>query len=238
MNRESIIEKIRKLRSLAGNNSSLEEATTATRLAEELLQKNQIAEAELEITMGSQEQVLEDQEALTDWKIKQTVWQNILLTHLCSAYNCEGIIKHKNGCLGYFAIGRPSDLLVLKYQYAYMVLELTRLASLLAPKTLARGSGKTWHKSFYLGAVRAIGDSLVKVKQEIKSTANSSALAVIDQHAQEALNLKNQLYPKSKTVMMKSHYDREAWELGNRAGRNLETKTGLGSGVPRGLLAS
>jgi hypothetical protein len=224
---------------LAGDSaSSIQEVATATRVAEELLQKNQIAEAELEIEMGSQEQVLEDQEALTDWKERQTVWQNILLTHLVKAYNCEGILNQKNGRLGFYAIGRPSDLSTVRYQYCYFVLELTRLASLLAPKTLIRGSGKTWHKSFYLGAVRAIGDGMAKVKQDIKITANSSALAIIDQHAQEALDLRRKLYPKSKgDVSFRSKYDREAWELGNKAGRNMGPKPGLGQGV-RGLLGS
>lgn len=239
MSRESIIDKVRKLRSLADNNKSLEEAATAARLAEELLQKHAIEEAELEITLGSSEQVEEDQTALTDWKQKQTVWQNVLLTHLCKAYSCEGVLKWKGSNLGFYAIGRPSDLQTLRYQYSYFVLELTRLASYLAPPTLGRGSGKTWHKSFYLGATRAIGDALATSKETIKATANSQALSIIDQHAQQALDLRRKLYPTSKGEMeikQKSGLDRNAYELGKQAGNNLRAKPGLNEGV-KGLLS-
>lgn len=228
MSRENIIDKIKKLRNLAENKaSSVDEAATAARLAEEILQKHQIEEAELEITLGSSEQVMEDTTSLTDWKQRQTVWQNILLVHLCKAYNCEGVVKHVGSNLGFFAIGRPSDLATLRYQYSYFVLELTRLASALAPNDLGRGSGKTWHKSFYLGATRAIGDALDAVREEVKATASSSALAVINQHALDATALNRKLYPKNKVKQITTNFDCEAFELGKQAGSNLRAKPAL-----------
>jgi hypothetical protein len=239
MNRESIIEKIKKLRALAGNNNSVEEVATATRLAEELIQKHQLEDAELEISFGSTEQVLEDQEALTDWKLRQTIWQNSLLSCLCQAYNCEGVLKQtKDGSLAFYAIGRPSNISTLRYQYSYFVLELTRLAQSLSPFGLKRGSAKKWYNSFYHGAVQAIGSELRRSKQEIKSTANFSALAIIDKQAREALDLKHRLYPRagSKKLHIRNiNYD--AYNIGKQAGSSLGPKPGLALGV-RGLLGS
>ena len=193
----------------------------------------------MEVSLGSQEQVHEDSIALTDWNQRQTVWQNVLLTHLSNAYNCQGVIKWghdgTDGRIGFFAIGRPSDIATMRYQYAYFVLELTRLASLLAPSYLTRGSGKHWHKSFYLGAVRAISESLSSAKEEVKTQASATALAIFDRHAQEALALKTKLYPKNKLKHFHSDIDRNAWELGKQAGSGLSPKPGLGSGV-RALL--
>jgi uncharacterized protein DUF2786 len=238
MNRENIIDKIRKLRALAGNNSSIEEIATATKLAEELLQKYQIEEAEFEVAHGSQEQAIFDQIALTDWKERQTLWQNILLTTLSEAYNCEGILLRRNHRLGYYVIGRPADILTIRYQYSYFTLELTRLAQLLAPNNLGRGSGKHWHKSFYLGAVSAIADSLKKAKVEVRASANSSALAIIDRHAEEALALKNKLHPNvGGAKAIRTTMDRNAYDLGYQSGSNLSPKPGLGSNV-RGLLGT
>src|SRR5579859_2714835 len=140
MNKTPIIEKINKLRELSRNSAaSIEEAASAARIAEKLIQEHQLAEAELELSHGSQESVLEDEKAITDWNQRQTVWQNILITNLCKAYNCTGVLKFKGNKLGYYVIGRFSDISIVRYQYAYFVLELSRLAHVLAPSTLARG---------------------------------------------------------------------------------------------------
>lgn len=235
MERESLIERVQKLRALS-TSSNLHEAAAAASIAEKLIQEHCLAEAELEIVQGSQEKAHEDGMPLTDWDQRQTIWQNILLTHLCKAYNCEGLPKWgKDGRVGYYAIGRPSDIATMRYQYTFFTIELTRLAHLLAPSYLRRGEGKRWHNSFYLGGVSAIGESLRKTKHEVRAQANSSALAVVDQHAADALALKKEKYPKCRTVTYNNSIDGDAYRLGKQAGSGLSPKPGLGSGI-RGLL--
>jgi len=73
MNHAELIEKVRKLRALADNAGTIAEAATAAAMAEAIIQKYAIEEAELELTLGSQEQVHEDQVALTCLKQRQTV---------------------------------------------------------------------------------------------------------------------------------------------------------------------
>lgn len=235
MERESIIERVKRLRALS-TSSNLNEAATAASIAEKLIQEHSLAEAELEISQGSQEKTHEDGIPLTNWDQRQTVWHNILLTHLCKAYNCEGVLKFsKEGKVGYYAIGRPSDIDTMRYQYTFFVVELTRLAHLLAPDYLRRGEGKRWHNSFYLGGVAAIGESLKKTRQEVRAQANSSALTVVDQHTADALALKKEKYPKSRTVQFDNNIDGDAYRMGKQAGSGLSPKPGLGPGV-RGLL--
>ncbi len=235
MDRENLIEKVRKLRNLS-TSSNLNEAAAAARAAEKLIQEHCLEEAEFELAEGSQEFVVEDGLPLTDWNERQTVWQNVLLTVLSTAYTCEGIIKTNHlGKVGFYAIGRPADIATMRYQYAYFVVEMTRLAHLMAPKTLTRGGGKHWHKSFYLGGVQAIRESLVSAKQEVRQQASSTALAVIDKHMEETQNFFKEKYPKAKLVNLKSTINRDAWQKGHDAGSGLSPKPGLGSGV-RGLL--
>ncbi len=234
MNRESIIDRVRKLRNLTASNN-LNEATAAARAAERLIQENALEEAELEVSQGVSETVMEDGQSLTDWDQRQCVWQNILLTTLCTAYNCSGVLKRNQGRIGYFAIGRPSDIATLRYQYAFFCLELGRLAHLMAPAGLNRGAGKHWHKSFYLGAVSAISRELQAARAETRAQASSTALAVVDQHQHEAAMLLAKLYPRSRHRAHHSAIDRGAYELGQLAGSNLQAKPGLGPGI-RGLL--
>ena len=118
MNREDLIKKVQALRALTAS-SNLNEAAAAAKAAEKLIQTYALEEAEFEFTNGSNEKVYEDEHPLTNWGQRQTVWQNILLTALGKAYNCEGLLKHKNGKIGYYAVGRPSDISTMRYQFAY-----------------------------------------------------------------------------------------------------------------------
>lgn len=236
MNREDLIKKVQALRALASNAAStLEEAATAARLAEQIIQKNALDEAAFEIANGSQEQVHEDGVPFTDWGQRQNVWQNILLTALSEAYDCEGLLKREGGNLGYYAVGRPSDIRTMRYQFAFFHVEIARLAELLAPDNLQRGTGKRWYNSFYLGAVAAIADSLKKVKKEVQAQANSEALAIIHKHADEAADWMRVYHPEMRNVRSKHSINRDAWNLGNQAGSGLNAKPAINPGY-RGLL--
>lgn len=236
MNRPELIDKIQKLRSLANSNSSLEEAASAARIAEKLIQANSIDEAELEAKTGSSEFPIEDPDPFTDWKLRQTVWQSSLLVALATAYDCKGILKDGvDGSYGFYAVGRPSALATLRYQYSYFRLELTRLANALAPSYLRAGSGKTWYKSFFLGAVSAIKASLVSAKTEVRSQASSSALIVLNQHAIEAANKFKELYPRTHKTQSANNIDPQAYAMGKQAGAGLQQKPALAQGV-RGYL--
>ena len=195
-----------------------------------------MAETELDAIRVNAEPIMDDEAPLTDWGQRQTVWQNILIHGLAKAYNCESVFRwSKTGNPGIYAIGRASDVALLRYQYSFFVLELTRLAHALAPKTLTRGEGKTWHNSFYRGAVHAILESLKTAKAEVRAQANSAALVIIDQHMKAIEAFKAQKYPSSKTTQFGGNIDPDAYKTGLQAGANLNPKPGLGPGV-RGLL--
>jgi uncharacterized protein DUF2786 len=235
MDRQKLIERIKALRALS-TSSNLEEAATAARIAETLIQKHALEEVEFELSSGVKEEAHKDEIPIVQWNQKQNVWQNVLLTHLCKAYDCDAVMHHQNGKLGYYAIGRASDIGTIRYQFAFFHLELTRLAKRLAPDNLGRGEGKTWFNSFYLGAVNSIGESLRKTKQEVRQEASSNALVVIDQRAEEAASLKRKLYPKAATVSYKSNLNTDAWTIGKEMGNAINNRSpGLSAGF-RGLL--
>lgn len=237
MERENIIDKVRALRNLAQNPAAtVDEAAAAALAAEKLIQKHSLAEAELTAMRENAEPITDDQNPLTDWGQRQTVWQNILIHGLAKAYNCESVMKwDQQGRPGIYAIGRASDVALLRYQYAFFVVELARLAHAIAPKTLTRGMGKTWHNSFYRGAVHAILESLKTAKAEVRAQATSSALVIIDQHRQAIEAYKAKKFPQSSTRDIGGYIDPDAYAKGLEAGANLNPKPGLGTGV-RGFL--
>lgn len=237
MERENIIEKIRSLRTLSQDKSAtLEEAATAARVAEMLIQKHSLAEVELEMTKVSKEDIMDDGTPLTDWGQRQTVWQNILTTGLAKAYSCSSVLRwSEKGNPNIYAIGKPSDIALLRYQYIFFVIELTRLSNKLAPKNLGRGTGKTWYNSFYRGAVHAILQSLKSAKEEVRTQASSEALVFIDQHLNALEQFKAKKYPTSSTKNFGGNIDPDAYRKGVEAGSNLNPKPALAPGV-KGLL--
>lgn len=237
--RQHIIDKIQKLRNLANNSAStLDESIAAFAIAEKLLQDNAIEEAEIEYVSGIEEATIEDPSPASDWKKRVTNWQAIILNTLCDAYNCKGIIKFdRNGNRGFYIIGRPSDISIIKYQSSYFILELVRLANLLAPSNLGRGSGKTWYNSFYIGACAAIKETLTKTKNDVIATASSNALVVLNKHEAASEAEFNRLYPRTKSSTFNPNIDHYAYNEGKKAGAGLSTKPNLAQGV-RGLLGS
>lgn len=237
MERQSIIEKVQALRNLAAcKAATIDEAAAAARAAELLIQKHQLAEVELQaVSAEVAEAIVDDDNPLTDWGKRQKVWQNILLHALAENYNCSNVIRRKDETQNIYTIGRPRDIEMMRYQFAYYVLELTRLAQLLAPRDLRRGSGKTWFNSFYRGATSAIIESLKSARREVRQQASSTALVFINKHMQEIEQLKAKKYPWCSTKTFGGKVNPDAYRMGKQAGANLQVKPGLPSGV-RGLL--
>lgn len=238
MERENIIEKVRALRNLAENKSAtIEEAATAARMAELIIQKHALAEAELLVndSNDAKEEIIEDSAPLTDWKKRATNWQGSLIKGLSDIYGCEVLILYKNGTPNVYAIGRKSDIEMLRYQYTFFMVELIRLANNLAPNNLGRGSGKTWYNSFYRGGISSIIESLRAAKKEVRQQASSSALVFIDQKAKEIQEFMKKSHPHLRTKSSYSNIDPDAYNKGKQAGANLNPKPGLAPGV-KGLL--
>lgn len=229
-NRETILDRIRKLRALSADPNNLNEATTAAKIAEELLQKHQIAEAELILEEGEKEEPKLDDNPVETFGQRQNVWKNILSLQLAKAYNCTTVWQRKGGVLGLYVIGRPSDIEIVKYNYAYLSLQIVRLAELNQPSGLYKGAAKGWRNSFYLGATNAIISALEEEKEKVRAESNSSALAVVDKHMAESNALASKLFPNARESSFNSNINRDAYNKGFEAGQGLQSKPSLPAG--------
>lgn len=228
--RESIVDRIRKLRVLANDPNSLEEATTAAKLVEQLIQKYQVDEAELIFQEGETETPKLDDEPVETFGKRQNVWKNVLSLQLAKLYNCTTVFQRKSGSLGLYIIGRPSDIEIVKYNYAYLSLQITRLAEKLQPDNLFRGAAKGWRNSFYLGAVDSILATMEQEKQVSREQATSNALVVIDRHYNETMALQKKLFPSASEHGFNSRVDGNAYNVGYEAGKGLQSKPSLPGG--------
>ena len=132
MSEEKIIDKIRKLMTLA-NSANEHEAALAAARATELMLKHEIAEAQLATEEGA-EVVEEVERESIDESGSIIPWKGNLCAGLAQSMGCEfyyGSTKYVRGTKQkrtYLIIGQESKRAMIKYMYDYLCAELIRLA--------------------------------------------------------------------------------------------------------------
>ncbi len=218
----TIIEKIKKLRGLS-QSPNLHEAQAAARLAERLLQEHCLGEADLGAAPEDQGGIVEEDPSFVNWGKKIIRWQSSLMGGLAKQYQCAVVIDKTGGQSRIRAYGRNDDLETLRYQYAFFVTEINRLAK--------HEKGITARNSFSLGAAIEILRTLKDASQEARKQATSSALTVVDNRTALAEKALRGACPRvRKSQPSQSRLDPNAYARGVYAGSNMQPKPLLGVG--------
>ncbi|MCZ2224691.1 MAG: DUF2786 domain-containing protein [Chitinophagales bacterium] len=227
---QDIVEKIKKLRALA-TSSNEEEAATAAALAEKLIAKYRIEEAELNASNNIEETINIYTDPLYDtFRIIQ--WKNDLACILAKHYGC-GIYVHStkdtlrpsaNKQSSYRLCGTQGDVAIVKFMFEWLVNKIEVLC-----KRNCKGKGHIASNSFCLGAVTGINYQLSLAYAEAKKEASSSALIILDSKWQKANDYMNTALELGKAKgSNKSKVDRSMYDNGYDAGKNIN----LGKGLP------
>jgi Protein of unknown function (DUF2786) len=210
----SVIEKIAKLRRLA-QSANLNEAAAAAAAADRLMQEHGIAEAQLEAAGEMpKESPVEESTPLAQWVGGTPQWELSLVTQLARHYGCStyGSTDAKEvgpnqwrDSYSTHVVGRPSDIASVRYMYAWLKLEIERLAKINA------GNGRAWINSFKHGAVAGVLEAMRAAKASVMaetkasassptaSTSTSAALVLIDNRAGEAKAARDALHPNLRS---------------------------------------
>jgi hypothetical protein len=167
---EEILGKIRSLHRLASDASargSVHEAEAAAARADKMIQRYRLDAATFD--GGAPEVDAIGEECLEDCGQRRTPWKGSLAATLARHYGC----KSYTNCgikVTIRVVGHASDVAIVRGMFAWLTLEITRLAVQYAPGT--RGSpwgsaGETRAKrnAFCLGAVRGFGVALADSKR-------------------------------------------------------------------------
>lgn len=227
---KEIIEKVQKLLSLS-KSSNANEAAAAAAKANELLDKHRLSLADLETSIEEDVEVAEeDNEYLyqtgrtTPWKVELA---NVLTEHYGVIYYNEVAWKNGRHFTQYRMVGRPSDMSIVKYMYAWLSMEVERLS-----KQEAKGKGRVYVGSYQKGFVAGVASQLRLSRIEIRKEASSSALVKIDARGSEAEAMLQKLHPKLKYVEDKSsvQINYHAFGLGKKRGEEIHLGTSLSGG--------
>lgn len=225
----NITEKLKSLLALAANASTEHEASTAAAQAAKIAEKYRIDVATLEGVGEATEQASRADDPLfksrrkSAWKIQLSLIlakDNNCIIFCDATYNGNKIQETRIEI-----IGKPSDVQVVKYLFAYLTSELTRLSRL-----KGKGKGKSFSNSYLLGAVTGIRSQLETAKEEVRRGVDFAALIKINQSAIEAKEEAIRLYPNSRTFTTLGARNYVAFGKGVQDGKNIHLGKNLSAG--------
>jgi Protein of unknown function (DUF2786) len=230
-NTEKVIDRVRKLLALAGNNTSAAEAAAAAAKANKLIDEYRLSSVDYEETeVNTQEPIEEDPDYIYE-SGKVTAWRCLLIKVLCRHYG----VAHWNDTSyatgrkvsRYRLVGRRSDIGFVRYLNTYLTSECIRLS-----QAEAKGMGRVFVASYCEGFVNGVAEQLKVSRVEAKANASSSAIVKIDARQQEAREEMYKLHTNLRTVKSASYaqHDKMAFAAGQQRGKNIHLGASLSTG--------
>ncbi len=224
MDVENILAKVRKLRALAANAGTLAEAEAAAAQAEAIIARYRLEEAQIELDSSTpSEKVDIAGEPLYEAAGHNSeLWRGQLAGIIGKHYGC---LIYKSLATGHAAIqiiGRPSDVQIVRYMFAWISVEIERLSQY--------EKGRTARNSFRQGAVVGFATTLKAAQKAATGAHQGSAAMVLADRYGEALVLAESVLKLKTSASRKIRVNGGAYERGQRAGARLNLDGSLGSG--------
>jgi hypothetical protein len=235
---DKVIERVKKLLALAGNNTSSAEATTAAALANKLIEEHRLSIADLENKEGSFIEPIVEDEGYIYQSGRITQWRASLVRILTHQYGCV----HWNDCTWesgrqvsrYRLIGKKSDIELVNFMYSWLSTECTRLST-----AEAKGRGRVFVASYCEGFVDGINIQFKASRIQAQATATSAAIVKIDARVKESEEAMYGMHKNLRTVKSKSYSQRDsqAFGVGQQRGKAMHLGSSLSSGGTKMLKA-
>jgi uncharacterized protein DUF2786 len=239
-----VIDKIQKLRRLA-TSSNVHEAAAAAALADKLIQEHGLQEAQLEAEgKAPGEKPSLETEPVAAWTGLTPAWQMALGGLLCNHYDCACYrenIRREGKRVGEVLriVGRPSDVSTFRYMYAWLVLEIERLAQAARPVEPCRSPADlvAYRNSFRHGAVNGVIYAMRNAKAEAQKQATSAAIVLVNARQAEAEAAMAAAAGKLRSTKLGRASRGDGFRDGHKAGQNLHgrDKAALPTGGARQL---
>lgn len=221
MSISNIIEKVRKLLALS-QSSNAHEAANAAAKANALIDEYRLSVDQIS-DVGSEDPIIHDQADPLYQADRVMVWRKLLALKLTRHYGCYIWNKATaRGCF-YVVAGRKSDVDVLRYMFAYISSECTRLSV-----REAKGKGRIYAESYRTGFVDGVMGQLAESRRQ--ASTDQTAIVKLDDRARLAREHVTQSVPLTRGKSTTSaRTDSSAFSSGQSAGRNMHFGASLSS---------
>jgi hypothetical protein len=222
MEREHLIDKIRKLQALS-QSPNLAEAEAAAAMVQRLVEQHRIAVAEIETGEDDQEAPIERTVLYCENGANVSNWRATLSNVVAKMNNCATYItrpgrKYAQGEKPKVTIvGTPNDVALVSEIFSHLSATVDRLA---LNYVAGNGGGKQAGNSFRWGAVQELAARMRAAKQEVRVGVASTALARVDHDAERVKEvLANLSLKKRYASTNKVNYS--AYQAGCAAGSKI-----------------
>ncbi len=172
INKESIVDRVKKLLNLAERNSNVHEAAAAMAKAQRLILEHKLASVDLDV---EEEASIKVEEHVIEERGKSVVtWRSCLMSSLTKATGCSAVYSREDGKQRIHLFGTQNDVAFVSYAFKYLIAEIDRLC-----KEQAVGQGKSFSNNFRLGAAAAIGSKLKQARAAVVAEAKDPGAALI-----------------------------------------------------------
>lgn len=218
----AVLDKAKKLAELARRASTAGEAQAAARALAALLARHRLDVAELEASTTEPRVGYACERAPVG--LRDAVWRQFLLTAIAEVH---GVVVLRTtdgrGRKERRLAGRPDDLTLVRYFYAWVVAAAARLGS---------GEPKRSRASWYLAFALGVRRQLLGAQEEARAGTSSTALAVIDRRCEDVLTVLRRRHghvsTRKVTIGREEPADLGAHLRGYHAGRHLPIDTADG----------
>jgi hypothetical protein len=220
VNKSPVIEKIKKLLSLA-NSSNEHEAALAAAHAQRLLSEHNLGMADIDSSHKPDKADRIELEAAKNLP----KWLRHLSAGVCSAFDCQAIHHPSNGKLTFIGVG--ADAQVAAYTFTFLVRTVKSLCSAYmrqhAGTTMTARNRELMRQSYYLGVVSTITSRLADQKAATPVTTGA-LVPVKDALIKQAMNEIGNIRTMHSR---RSYVHSEAYFKGQNDGRQVGIQQGV-----------
>lgn len=225
---QKVMQKIVQLRALAARAGTQAEAETAAAQAEALLAKYQIDEVSIEAPTN--DEAIEQYDPLWTGKTNET-WRGSLVAGLSKDHGCAAVATRDGKGVTYRIAGRKSDVSIVRYMFAWLTVEIERLAQ--------REKGREDKNAFRCGASKGVLGAMRAARaEEVKAapTGASAAIVLSSRHDESMAHLQKSLGGRFRDSISRRPVT-DAYARGLSAGAGISNRNALTGGSTK-LLGS
>lgn len=237
---DRILDRIKKLLALAGNNPSKEEALAAMAKAQAMMLEHKIELADIpdDDPEKHEEPILEEVDI--GGNTRTVTWRRSLHMVICEAHFCKAVCLP--GTTRKQVVGKRSHIQLVTYLYNYLVREIDRLFV----EYCRRGGflRRPDQRSFAFGVIAELGQRFRDERARMTTPA-AGATSSYNQQSMTAERCQALIVVEDKAVAQafKRHFphtrkgssstirNSEAYHAGRQAGKSITIRPGVGSGA-------
>jgi hypothetical protein len=232
MEREKIIDKVRKLQAQADDSSTTEqEAQAFAAMVQRLLLKHKLAMSDVQASGETQEPVGEHWVNYKDAGIKtvnsRVLWQILLAQSVSKAYFCEVLTVHRSNRL--ILVGKKSDAEVAEYVLTTLIRSVDKMSHAATRRAVKRGIRRaryreSWIRGFVQRLDRRLEDELAQAMSDESQGTDCTALVVVrKEHKAVADFMALQRYGKGARLRgFGNSMNMEGYREGQQAANNVD----------------